>query len=187
MDYKKEYGLFDIPNFKKHGVTKSGKVFSYPNQMHDGKWLKPSEHAGYLNLNLTNDNGKQQRIGVHRVVGLAFIPNPENKKQINHKNGNKLDNRIENLEWMTASENQYHAIKTGLWKVSEHHRDVARKKGFARRILTIEQVKDIRENYVKGHKMKRSKTNLEYFAKKFNVGISVIYDVVRGKTYSNVM
>jgi hypothetical protein len=186
MDYKKEYKLFDIPNFKKHGVTKDGMVFSYPNKNHNGKWLKPQRFCGYDSVMLTNDNGKQQRLGIHRIIGFAFIPNPENKKQINHKNGNKLDNRIENLEWVTPSENQYHAINTGLWKVSDHHREVARKKGLARRILTTEQVKYIRENYVKGHKMKRSKTNLEYFAKKFNVGISVIFDVVRGKTYSNV-
>lgn len=70
---------------------------------------------GYLCVNLSrNNNHKPFRI--HRLVAQAFIDNPLKKLQINHKDGNKLNNTMSNLEWCTASENQIHAYKNGLHK-----------------------------------------------------------------------
>ena len=68
-------------------------------------------------------NGKQKRMRVHRMVALAFIDNPDNKPYVNHINGNRSDNNVENLEWVTPSENTQHAVDTGLFK-SGHARAV---------------------------------------------------------------
>lgn len=70
---------------------------------------------GYLVVDLYK-NGKGKMNKVHRLVALAFIQNTENKKCVNHKNGIKSDNKVENLEWCTDSENQFHAFATGLKK-----------------------------------------------------------------------
>lgn len=68
---------------------------------------------GYMGFVLSNDCLQHQKL-VHRIVAEHFIPNPENKPEVNHINGIKDDNRAENLEWATSSENQIHAIRTGL-------------------------------------------------------------------------
>ncbi len=65
--------------------------------------------SGYLGVTLCYQNTRRS-ISIHRLVALAFIPNPENKPQVNHKNGVKTDNRLENLEWVTASENVIHSF-----------------------------------------------------------------------------
>ena len=70
---------------------------------------------GYLDTRLYK-NGTKKSAFIHRIVAEAFLPNPENKPVVNHKNGIKSDNRLCNLEWCTSSENKIHAIQTGLSK-----------------------------------------------------------------------
>ena len=79
----------------------------------DGKELTQTKNQfGYMNVSLRKD-GKQKQHKVHRLVAQAFIPNPLNKEQVNHIDGDKTHNTVWNLEWNTCKENINHAVKTG--------------------------------------------------------------------------
>lgn len=80
-----------------------------------GQILKPSlDRYGYPQINLSSPQSKPTTYKIHRLVAEAFIPNAENKPCINHINGIKTDNKVNNLEWVTHSENNKHAYNIGL-------------------------------------------------------------------------
>ena len=84
-----------------YAITRDGKVWSY----RANKFLKPAkEYKGYLRVDLHKD-GKQKQHKVHRLVAFAFIPNPDNLPQVNHKDENKENNCVENLEWISGKDN----------------------------------------------------------------------------------
>ena len=79
-----------------------------------GHILAPQEdNKGYLRVRLSLHDRKTTA-KVHRLVAVAFIPNPKGKPQVNHKDTNKYNNKVDNLEWATNGENQIHAYRTGL-------------------------------------------------------------------------
>lgn len=90
---------------------------------------------GYLIVTL---DGKQ--LSVHRLVAMHFLPNPYNYSQVNHKDGNKLNNRYSNLEWCTAKQNMQHAFETGLRKGFIHVND---KRKYLKRILEGENATNL--------------------------------------------
>ena len=108
----------DIAGYNgKYKVSNLGNVMSmnYRGNTKKPKVLVPiKHHLGYLLVHLVDSEAKNKIKMIHTLVAEAFIPNPEGKKFVNHIDGNKQNNRVNNLEWATSKENMNHAIRTGL-------------------------------------------------------------------------
>lgn len=96
-------------------ITENGKCFNSITN----KFLKGQENYknGYISYNLTMPSGKMKRCYAHRLVAQAFIDNPEHKKEVNHIDGNKQNNCVDNLQWVSSAENKQHAIENELRKL----------------------------------------------------------------------
>lgn len=161
MELIQSYEGFDLGS--DYFITEEGNVFS--KKQGKLKQLKGEKLNGYLRVKLYSLNFSK-KILVHRLVGVEFIPNPENKPFINHKNGVKWDNRVENLEWCTYSENLLHAYSV-------------LKRKFPNSKLEINDILIIRKNYSKGKSVNELKSL-------FNVSHSTISEIFNNKRYKNI-
>lgn len=157
----------DIPNYEglyqesTFGRTKSLK-------RKETRIMKPTlGRSGYLQVQLSK-YGKTKHHSIHRLVSQTFIPNPSNKPQVNHKDGHPLNCHISNLEWVTNSENQQHAITMGIKSSGEDHTNAK---------LTNAQAYFIRNN--------PGSLSLAQLADMFGVQQSTIERVQLGKTYKS--
>lgn len=113
------------------GVVKTAKT---------GRVLKPIIDArGYERVCLFKTN-RDKRYRVHRLVAITFIPNPDNKTQVNHKDGNKRNNSIENLEWVTNEENMHHSRENGLHEGHRQFCENKKKRVIATNVNTGESI-----------------------------------------------
>ena len=140
-------GLYQISNY---GNVRS--LDRYVNGNNGSKALKKGivlkkqiTNKGYYDVGLYK-NGKAKYLLVHRLVAEHFIPNPENKRTVNHKDGNKLNNHVSNLEWVTHSENQIHAFNNGLQKTTKKQKDVRSRSAIKFNIGKSKPVYQIDEN-----------------------------------------
>lgn len=152
-DIKGYYGIYEVSNFGNVKSLHSRNFGMILNKINDN----------YLYVNLFYKK-KRLKIGIHRLVAIAFIPNPENKPQVNHIDGDKLNNNVSNLEWSTSKENIIHSYKNNL-QIKGNHK------------LTKEQVVEIR---------KINGSNFTEISKKYNVTRHTISNILKNKTWINL-
>lgn len=166
----------DIKGFEgAYMISTTGKVLSLPRPGTQQK--EPILRSlsltkdGYKKVRLIG-NGKDVTARVHRLVAEAFVPNPDNLETVNHIDGNKTNNNVENLEWADRHEQMYHAYKNNLKKPMRGTENANAK-------LTADQVSAIRKEYVRQSK----EFGTVALARKYGVTNAAIGMIVRGVSY----
>jgi hypothetical protein len=188
----------DIPGYEGiYAITEDSKVWAYPRKRSSkfGKWLKikPS-----VNTRDRVTPRKQMCVGlyknksrksyqVHRLVAMTYIPNPDNLPQVNHKDGNPLNNHVANLEWVTQSENMQHGISLGLIDKMSGRQAIARSENGkktgainsmkSRRLFTMTEADCIRKIHEVGKKSCRA------IARAYNCSGHTITNICNYKSY----
>lgn len=158
LQWKPLEGIVD--NGKNYEVSSNGQVRNIKTKRILKPWKVPK---GYHHVRLAFKGTKDRKYGIHRLVALAFIPNPENKSHVNHIDANKINNSVENLEWVSPEENSRHANINELFKTKLTQNDVI-------------EIKKLLLDNVSQYKI----------AKQFNVSRTAIANIHTGKTWNFV-
>lgn len=156
-----------IPEYSTYSVTRDGRVWS--NRLRKG-WLTPNvDKNGYHRIHMIGDSGKRKGVYAHQIVALVYIPNPENKLEVNHLDHNKSNNCVENLAWCTHRENIQHDWANG-----------KRRPNYSGQKYSISLIKRIRRMFNSG-----KYTQME-ISRMFSIPQPTIYVIVRHKTWENI-
>ena len=153
-----------IEGFSKYLIYENGDIFS----KYYNKLMSPQKNKyNYLCLNLKNDEGKCKSMRVHRLVALAYIPNLENKREVDHIDQNKTNNHVSNLRWATRSENMQNIkqvrrdntlgekniyLKRDKDRISYvFQKNIPNQKRIYKRFKTLEEAIEYRDNYLQNN------------------------------------
>lgn len=168
-----------IEGFDDYIIWNNGVVerinFTHHNQK---KYIQPCVNSSnYKKVVLKDNEGKAKNCYIHRLVANAFIPNPDNKPEVNHKDGNKWNNNLENLEWATKQENALHAFDMGLRTITSYNKHRVSK---TTRRFDEKEIKEIHRLF------EEEKMTKKEIAKIFNCSDSIICNILNGKTYKQI-
>ena len=157
-----------------YAIDRNGNIWSYPKRnghgLRKGHWMKLYEYRGYMYCRLCKD-GKYKNCLVHRLVAQTFLKNPLGKLEVNHINGIKNDNNVENLEWATPSENCQHSYNVGTsYHVGLRGENNGRAKLTNKKVALMRQIK-------KPH---------GYWMKRFKISKSVVSSVINRKSWIKI-
>jgi len=152
-------------------ITYKARGGGYRTDFLKSRKLKPQKHKNsYLSVTLYNKIREKKQFNIHRLVALMFIENPFGKLEVNHKDGNKLNNIVENLEWVTRSENAKHMVDNQMIKYITGS-------GNSNCVLSFLDAENIRTEY------KNGSYSQDKLAKKYGCSQATISQIIRNITY----
>ena len=151
----------NIPYFDCYHVTREGNVYSkYRDRVTWRKMAKRKKNNGYLIVSLRNNKGIKYTFNIHRLVALIYIPNPDNKPCVGHKDNNPLNNKVSNLYWGTREDNMRQCISDNrFYFVGKYRKKSVDESGI---------VKKYKDGVLR-----------KYILKEYNISTGVFYDVLR--------
>lgn len=171
-----------IPKYSSYEASTYGeiKTFNWKNKGIE-RIMKPAlDNGGYLRTMLKGDDGVFKTVKTHRIIAETFIQNPLNKKEVNHKNSIRSDNRVDNLEWVTHSENVKHSFDNMMQTNMGECNPCA--------TLSDKQVLEIRMNYKYGRKSKHEEgLTKKQIAEMYNTTVPVIKRIIQNKTWKHLL